>query len=64
MKRRAFQVTRVSKKVDHRLHALEEKLVRIEKMVAYLEKHIFDGTKENSEAGKSTTVTYTVTSSK
>jgi len=57
MKRRAFQVTRVTKKIDGRLQRLEKQLQRIDKLLTSLERQL----KTEQESSTSHTTTATIT---
>ncbi len=60
MKRRVYQVTRFSKKVDHRLKRLKQRLDNIEKLVDFIEKNLppEEAPEEVSNVGN--TITYTI----
>ena len=59
MRRRVTQVTKITKKVDNRLKALEEKLQKIEDYIISIEKLL---PLQHSSKGttKTSTITYTI----
>jgi len=59
MKRRTYQVTRVTKKIDHRLRKLEAKLKKLNKLVLFIENNLGkqgDHSKVKNKPG----ITYTI----
>jgi len=63
MKRRSYQVTRYTKKVDQRLDKMEHRLQNINKMLQFIEAH-FKAVQSDKQNSATATITYTVTPGK
>ncbi|MBT3250799.1 MAG: hypothetical protein HN729_12200 [Candidatus Marinimicrobia bacterium] len=60
MKRRTYQVTRFTKKVDHRLKKLELKLRKMNDLISYIEKNMDDRVEKSLKKETNEKVTYTI----
>lgn len=60
MKRRTYQVTRFTKKVDHRLKKLELKLRKMNDLISYIEKNIDNEANNPTKSDSNEKVTYTI----
>ena len=60
MKRRTYQVTRFTKKVDYRLKKLELKLRKMNDLISYIEKNMDDRVENSLKKEPNDKVTYTI----
>ena len=60
MKRRIYQVTRFTKKVDYRLKKLELKLRKMNDLISYIEKNMDDRVENSPKKEPNDKVTYTI----